>query len=46
MITGIARLAPGTAAPVLAPVWRMIAAAALALVLAWFVASGLSIPRL
>jgi cytochrome b len=46
MITGVARLAPGAAAPVPAPAWRMLAAAAVALALAWFVARGLTIPRL
>jgi cytochrome b len=46
MITGVARLAPGQAAPGFAPAWRIAAAALLAAALAGFVARGLALPRL
>jgi cytochrome b len=46
MITGVARLAPGSAAPRMAPAWRIAAAVVLAGVFAWFIAQGLSLPRL
>lgn len=41
MITGVARLAPGAHVPPLAPVWRVAAAALVAVALTWFIAHGL-----
>jgi cytochrome b len=41
MITGRAPLAPGAAAPVLAPLWRAVIAAAIAAAMAVFIAQGL-----
>jgi cytochrome b len=45
MITGMAPIAPGAAAPVRAPAWRIAAAAVIAVGLAWFVSQGLALPK-
>lgn len=41
MITGLARVEPGTPVPALAPAWRMAAAALVAFAFAWVTAHGL-----
>jgi cytochrome b len=43
MITGRARVEPGTSVPALAPAWRMVAAALVAFAIAWVTAHGLKL---
>jgi len=43
MVTGLARLPPGARAPIMAPAWRAVLAAAVAAGLVWFIAHGLKL---